>query len=237
MPVCYLALGGNTGDVASTFQQALKRLPELGVDILSCSRLYRTAPVGADAGDPFLNAAAEAVTTLEAPAVLDVLQQVETELGRERTTHWGPRTIDLDLILYGYEVIHSPRLTVPHPAAWYRRFVIDPLHEIAPQAFHPVQRKRIELIRRGLLTRPLSIALLSESSEDVAVVERALTAAHDERIRITTPDRAVLVLKLAEVVDVADDPRTVAIGHLPTATRHAMDILTAALDEPQPLAR
>ena len=231
MPVCYLALGGNTGDVAATISNALKTLHARGVDVLSHSRLYRTAPIGENAGDPFLNAAAEVTTTLAPHDLLDVLQQVEKEFGRERSIHWGPRTLDIDLILYGYEVIHTDRLTVPHPAAWYRRFVIDPLFEIAPQAFHPTQRARIETIRQRLLTRPLPVAVVSPNPRTGEELRERLSLAYPDQLAFVSEDRAAIIVMLDHSENSGNDPRIApCVGQ-----QDAINLVRAALDDPQPV--
>lgn len=169
MPRCHISLGGNTGAVAETFDQALQRLRSVpGCRVVAVSGNFETAPVGEFAGAPFLNAAAEIETSLPALALLDVLQALEQALGRVRTVRWGPRTIDLDLLYYGDEIIASPRLMVPHPAAWYRRFVLDPLVEIAPDRIHPIKRVSMRSLRERLLARPLPVALAGGAPVDRA---------------------------------------------------------------------
>jgi hypothetical protein len=106
-----------------------------------------------------LNAAAAIDTGLSPLELLDFMQSIETHLGRVRSIHWGPRTLDLDLLFYGSEIIDSARLVVPHPAAWYRRFVLDPLVEIAPHFVHPERQADFETLRSRLLPRPLVAAL------------------------------------------------------------------------------
>jgi 2-amino-4-hydroxy-6-hydroxymethyldihydropteridine diphosphokinase len=159
MPRCFISLGGNLGNVSQTFDRALEALE--GADdasIVATSTFHKTHPVGHSAG-AFLNAAAEIETSLPPLALLDRLQQIEHQLGRIRTVHWGPRTLDLDLLFFGSEIIDSPRLTVPHPAAWYRRFVLDPLVEIAPRFVHPEKHADIVALRERLLPRPMIVAL------------------------------------------------------------------------------
>jgi len=111
---------------------------------LRVSSFHETDPVGVGAGQPrFLNAAAVGETALSAPAVLDVLLAVERGLGRERPYTGAPRTIDLDLILYGGDVIDMPGIIVPHPRFRDRRFVLEPLAELAPEWIDPVTGKTI----------------------------------------------------------------------------------------------
>lgn len=177
MPRCHISLGGNLGPVAETFDRALDRLQQvIGCSPVAVSRFHRTAAVGLDAGSEFLNAAAELETTLKPFDLLDLLQTVEIELGRERTVHWGPRTLDLDLLFYGAEVISSPRLVVPHPAAWYRRFVLDPLTEIAPSLVHPTKGISIQRLRERLLARPLQVAFTGGTAERRTAMTTHLSA-------------------------------------------------------------
>ena len=105
--------------------------------VSAVSTIRRTDPVGGPPQGPYLNAVAQVLTSLTAAGLLDALQQVEDRLGRNRDVRWGPRTLDLDLILYGDAVIDTPRLQVPHPRMHERRFVLEPLCEIAPDARHP----------------------------------------------------------------------------------------------------
>lgn len=159
MPKCHISLGGNSGPVAATFDQALRRLQsDFGCRVVAVSRYHETTPVGDEAGASFLNAAAELETALAPVELLDKLQAVERDLGRTRSTHWGPRTLDLDLVFWESQIINSPRLVVPHPAAWYRRFVLDPLVEIAPRFVHPVKLVDISTLRAHLLERPLRVS-------------------------------------------------------------------------------
>lgn len=166
MTTSLISMGGNLGDVAQTIEEALKRLQQTpGIDVINRSSLHRTKPVGADAGTEFINAAAMLETSLTASELLDRLLAVESELGRVRTIHWGPRTLDLDLIFFGNEIIHEPpRLQVPHPASWYRRFVLDPIAEIAPQFVHPEKQVSVVELQRRLLARPLSVWLIGDSA-------------------------------------------------------------------------
>jgi 2-amino-4-hydroxy-6-hydroxymethyldihydropteridine diphosphokinase len=133
-----IGLGGNVGDVAATLQaafDALDRLP--GTRLLARSRLYRTAAWGNEAQPEFLNAAALVETTLAPRAFLDELLAIERAFGRERRERWGPRTLDLDLLLYGDAVVDVPGLHVPHPYLHERAFVLRPLADVAPDALVP----------------------------------------------------------------------------------------------------
>jgi 2-amino-4-hydroxy-6-hydroxymethyldihydropteridine diphosphokinase len=118
---------------------------------LRVSSFHETEPVGVDGPQPmFLNAAAVGESTLSAPAILDVLLAVEAGFGRERPQPRAPRTLDLDLIFYGGEIIDTPGLTVPHPRFRERRFVLEPLAEIAADWVDPVTGKTVGVLLREL---------------------------------------------------------------------------------------
>lgn len=138
MNTAYVALGANLGDPASTIRAAfgaLANLPESR--IVRCSSLYRTAPVGITTQPEFINAVAALATTLAPESLLDALFDIETRFGRQRAEKNGPRTLDLDLLLYNDQFIDLPRLTLPHPRLHLRAFVLYPLAEIAPTLIIP----------------------------------------------------------------------------------------------------
>ena len=141
MTVAYIGLGANLGDREENIRAAIERLAELGALLVSSFR--ETDPVGVTEQPRFVNAVAELETELGASALLGQLLEIEGELGRDRSREqrWGPRTIDLDLLLYGDEVIDEPGLTVPHPRLAERRFVLEPLHELAPDLALPDGRR------------------------------------------------------------------------------------------------
>jgi len=131
--LAYVALGGNLGDARTTVQQALLGLAQLpATRLLRASSLYRTAPLEAS-GPDFVNAVAALCTRLSAPELLSALQQMEDAQGRQRPYINAPRTLDLDILLYGDACINSPSLQIPHPRMSQRAFVLVPLAEIAPQ--------------------------------------------------------------------------------------------------------
>jgi 2-amino-4-hydroxy-6-hydroxymethyldihydropteridine diphosphokinase len=137
--IAYVGLGANLGDPEGQLREALSRLndaPE--VEVTRVSAFYRTPPLGPPDQPWYVNAAARLRTRLGPDELLGLLQQVETALGRVRGERWGPRRLDLDLLLYNGEVIFAPDLVVPHPEMHRRGFVLVPLAEIAPQAWHPV---------------------------------------------------------------------------------------------------
>ncbi|MBF8224219.1 MULTISPECIES: 2-amino-4-hydroxy-6-hydroxymethyldihydropteridine diphosphokinase [Halomonadaceae] len=129
----YIGLGSNQQHPREQVIQALDALDRLPLTRLAgASRLYASAPVGPQDQPDFVNAVAELATRLSPLALLDQLQALEQRHGRRRLRHWGPRTLDLDLLLYDEAVIESPRLRVPHPEMAHRGFVLLPLAELAP---------------------------------------------------------------------------------------------------------
>ena len=141
----FIGFGSNLGDRCAVINQALAAVSRLSLSRLErLSSLYETAPVGYLDQGAFLNGVLALRTCLEAERLLAELLRIEAELGRVRKQRWGPRTIDLDIILFGDETISSDRLTVPHPELCNRLFVLEPLHEIAPRRLLPGLHKSVE---------------------------------------------------------------------------------------------
>jgi 2-amino-4-hydroxy-6-hydroxymethyldihydropteridine diphosphokinase len=136
-------LGANVGDRAANIARAMDALAERGVRVIRRSSLYETEPVDAPPQDWFLNCAAEAETSLAPSELMHEILAIERSLGRERRMPRGPRTIDIDILFYGSEIIRAPELEIPHPRMAQRRFVLVPMAEIAPQFRHPVLQKTI----------------------------------------------------------------------------------------------
>ena len=136
--IAYIGLGANLGDRRASIEAALKKLdnPPI-IKVIRVSALYETTPVGVEDQPEFLNGAAAIETTLSPRELLQALLHLENQMGRVRTLRWGPRVIDLDLLLYGDEQIDLPELTVPHPRLRERAFVLVPLAEIAPDLALP----------------------------------------------------------------------------------------------------
>ncbi len=135
----YLLLGGNLGDRVANLKKAIELLNDKVGGVLSVSSLYETAAWGKTDQPAFLNQAVALQTRLSALEVLDLALNIEQELGRVRKDKWGERLIDIDLILFGNQVINIPdKLQVPHPHMQHRKFVMEPLAEIAPGVLHPV---------------------------------------------------------------------------------------------------
>lgn len=130
----YIALGSNIGKKETYLKEAVKRLhehPEVQVELISS--IYETAPVGYKNQDDFLNMAVKITTSLRPEELLSLTQKIEQELGRTREVRWGPRTADLDILLYNRENIETEQLVVPHPRMYERLFVLVPMSEICPE--------------------------------------------------------------------------------------------------------
>ena len=150
MPVtAYIGLGSNIGDKMASCRRALDLLSRAG-RVTRVSSFYCTEPVGFADQEPFLNAVCEIETGLSPLALLAACHIIEEELGRNRLFRWGPRTIDLDILLYGDQVMNTVELTIPHPRMTERRFALVPLCEIAPQAVDPVSKKTISRLLEEL---------------------------------------------------------------------------------------
>ncbi len=240
MPDCYIALGGNEGNVRATMTQALRELQsESGVSLREVSRLYRSAAVGPSAGASYENAAARLQVVLSPQECLQRLQAIERRLGRRASEPWGPRGIDLDLILYGTAVLQAPELTIPHPHCWYRRFVLDPLLELTSLPDHPVMGQSFSELRSMLATRPLPVGVTGATEEARRELIGKLGGDFRDQIAIspvTAGSCATLVFSLDEEPDSTPlSRRTIALSKLPGTTyESAQAVLTAALDEPQP---
>ncbi|KJS15081.1 MAG: 2-amino-4-hydroxy-6-hydroxymethyldihydropteridine pyrophosphokinase [Peptococcaceae bacterium BRH_c4b] len=136
--IVYIGLGSNLGDKEENIRFALNMIAETpGVNISGVAPLYKTAPVGMEQQDWFLNTVVEVSTDLAPLELLHKLQEIENRMGRVRKVHWGPRIIDLDLLLYGDEAIDIPGLTVPHPMMGERAFVLVPLAHLNPDLVLP----------------------------------------------------------------------------------------------------
>ncbi len=147
MTDAFLALGSNLGDRDAALRSALRAIAALAdTRLLAQSPIYETQPLGPQDQGPYLNMATHIRTQLQPIELVRQFQTIERELGRAKPSdrrHWGPREIDIDLLLFGEEVIHTPTLTVPHPGLHERWFVLKPLSDIAPQVVHPLLGRSI----------------------------------------------------------------------------------------------
>jgi len=186
--IAYLALGSNMGDRAGYLNAALTRLRvEPGIVVQAVSQFWETSPVGGPAGQgAYLNAAACITTELTPNKLLASLLQVEAELDRIRTTRFGPRTLDLDIMLYGDLILHEEKLTIPHPRLHERSFMLGPLAEIAPGAIHPVFKRSIAQLLAELGHRPLlgKRALVTGASSGIGQTIALQLASHGADVMV-----------------------------------------------------
>ena len=158
MATVYVSLGSNLGDRLQYLKGAIGRIEEAEkISIKKLSSVYETQPVGYENQGWFLNLVLEVETSLDPLSLLDHLLSIEDQLGRKREEKWGPRSIDVDILLYNNQVVDSERLTIPHPRMHKRKFVLILLAQIAPQLLHPLLKK--------------SMSELIENCEDKSVVK------------------------------------------------------------------
>ncbi len=154
-PIAYLGLGSNLGDRRRNLESALGALRETtGIELTAVSTLIETDPEGPPGQDRYLNGAATIRTKLSPRGLLHAMLEIESVHGRDRTKEgrWGPRRLDLDLLMYADRIIDEPELVVPHPRMHQRTFVLAPLAEIAPDAVHPVLGVTIRTLHERLIT-------------------------------------------------------------------------------------
>ena len=151
MNAAYIGFGSNIGDRLKHIQNAIHALSKTeGITLQEISSVYKTDPVGYEAQGQFLNGVAAIQTNLSPHTLLPILKDIETAIGRQHRIRWGPREIDLDLLIYGDLRLQTEKLVVPHPEMHLRRFVLAPLAEIAPDLVHPVFQETIQTLLKRL---------------------------------------------------------------------------------------
>ena len=167
MSFVLIGLGSNLGDRADVLDSALAQLSDhANIDVVARSRWQGTPPIGGPPGQgEFLNGAAYLHTTLSPEELLAELLQTEKALGRERTERWSARQLDLDLLLYDDLVVDSPPLQIPHPRMTFRRFVLSPAVEVAPQMVHPLNKWTIDQLWRNLNTKKKFVAIAGGTAD------------------------------------------------------------------------
>ena len=162
----FLGIGSNVGDRAGFLLAALRKLRETAsVKIVNISSIYETEPVGVKDQDSFLNGVVRVQTSLSIQDFHIRVKNIEREVGRLERVRWGPREIDIDILLFGGQIIDEPNLKIPHPEMQKRRFVLQPLAEIAPDVVHPVLKRSMKDLLLGC-TDTCAVAL-SPASTDI----------------------------------------------------------------------
>jgi len=168
--IVYLSLGSNLGDREANLRTAIEKLQEVG-NVVAFSSFYETEPVEVTAQPWFLNCAVKLDTERMPRQLISAILALEQSMGRQRKQQKGPRTLDIDILFFGSSIIEIPSLTVPHPHLHERRFVLEPLAEIAPEVRHPIFKRTIRELRDALpagqtvkkLTTP--VVILSEAKD------------------------------------------------------------------------
>ena len=147
MHAVYIGFGSNIGDRLAHVQNAIRALSKTeGITLQKISSVYKTDPVGYEAQAQFLNGVVAIQTHLPPLSLLHTLKNIETAIGRQHRIHWGPREIDLDILIYGDLCLQTEKLVIPHPEMYRRRFVLAPLAEIAPDLVHPVLKETVQTL-------------------------------------------------------------------------------------------
>ena len=190
MPACLIGLGSNQGNRRENLAAAVSRLAEHPrIELLAQSTWHETSAIGGPVGQPrFLNGALKLETSFAPRELFECLRQIEIQLGRRRDERWGPRTIDLDLLLYDEQVLDTPSLTLPHPRMAWRRFVLEPAAEVAGEMFHPTIRWSIARLLEHLNTSPPYVAVTGGIASGKSHLAERLASALPARSIKERPD-------------------------------------------------
>ena len=237
----YLGLGGNLGNVAATMTTAIRALRARGDLVPLVSSFYSTSPMGVAAGECYMNAVLGVDSSKSPPDLLAACQTIETECGRIRVRHWGPRTLDIDLLLLERdgrsETWETDGLTIPHPGLPYRRFVLDPLCEIAPSVIHPALGTTASVIRQWLLPRPLNLLVPPGAPFSLAEIGNSLPPHLQARLALrteTSPSAGDWLVDFRAPADSAR-PRFLGLAGTPEPLVRLRELLEAMTDEPSVL--
>gem|GEM_PF-979601 len=247
MDNCWIGFGGNLGDVPARYHAVTAALQQHAAFFEVCgSALYRSVPMGANAGEPYWNAVIRAQTTLAPRDVLRTLHQLEDDHQRLRTVKWGPRTLDLDLLACGAHYVESTVLQLPHPGVWYRRFVLDPWQNLDPHWCHPVYRLTVAELRQRLVSHPPRLWLAGPwSPEFLGILLPHLTARWpnvicEPLLTPELPDSGILVATSHASQSLPRHwPRLTlsASGSHSEHMQSIVDVLTAAYEPPRRVDR
>jgi 2-amino-4-hydroxy-6-hydroxymethyldihydropteridine diphosphokinase len=160
----YVGIGSNMGEPLSNCLQAIDLIDDMaGCRVTGVSHFYRTEPVGADSQDWYVNGAVAVETALAPDVLLRSFLSIEADMGRVRRRKWESRIIDIDILLYGNEIIEAGELMIPHPLMHQRRFVLMPLGDLNPGLIHPVLKKSIAELMEDLTPEGQAVVVLSET--------------------------------------------------------------------------
>jgi 2-amino-4-hydroxy-6-hydroxymethyldihydropteridine diphosphokinase len=187
-----IAFGANEGDPLEALESVGQHLGEFGFELQRVSRPMRTRPVGGSDGQrSYVNAAIRARTPLQAGEAVRKLLEIEASMGRVREARWGPRPIDLDLLLLGAEVVDCGGVCVPHPRMSFRRFVLEPACEIAGEMVHPIAGRSLAELLAALNDRPPLIVWWIDDAADLAAIERRIERGDiDHALTLSTSNRS-----------------------------------------------
>lgn len=151
MTTVYIGIGSNLGDRQKNCLQAVERMDRMsGCRMMGCSDWFLTKPVGVKDQEWYVNGVASLTTDISPQDLLKRLLKIEADMGRIRKERWGPRNIDLDILLYGQEIIHESDVNIPHPRMYLRRFVLEPMNQLAPDLIHPELRLTMKALLEKL---------------------------------------------------------------------------------------
>lgn len=242
MNTAFVGFGANLGDPADSFHRVVKRLSsEPGIVAVRASSVIRTLPVGGPADQsPYTNACLEIQTRLGPEELFEILRNLETHFGRVRHEVWGPRTIDLDLLLFGSIVLELPWLTVPHPRMHFRRFVLEPLTELAPDAEHVCLGLTAEQLLSRVMETPRGAMVVAETDSTYESLAQALQGVgFGDVVHCSPHEPGLEFVRLGGQIVGATIPLAVTDGLLNTGTLRSWVIVADAPDDrecqPQPL--
>jgi 2-amino-4-hydroxy-6-hydroxymethyldihydropteridine diphosphokinase len=236
MSIVYIGIGSNLGNRQENCLKAIELLKGSGLRVNKQSSMYETEPWGIEGQPEFINMAVEAETELRPLDLLSLLKKIEAEMGREKTVKWGPRLIDLDILLYANEIINGDSLEIPHPLMHERAFVLEPLSEIAPDALHPVLSKKIsELLQNikkiiGKSDRVLIFGVGNPLYRDDGLGNKIIEVLSE---KYHFPDSTGLIESgsMTDLIDFLDDYKYIIVIDTISTGKKPGEILSFGLDE------